>query len=255
MILISNLILYVEDGGTIASTNIYGTDKKTYINIGSGNVFKLYWGIPELENDTVDHYNLVIKRHDTTLNVYYDIFDENIKSVNEFYVTSSLLPALPEQYMLSIYLVAYGKQGSILISNIVNPYVSKGSGTYVKVQPEGSTQPIIKRALALAKVNEPSTILLLDSKSRTLKDSMQRTFFAINPEAPSATATVSEYSLADANGVPLFDSAGIKLLADATDVLVSTNGWRVMLESYIKTDDNTWSASNIKDEILIDGGE
>ena len=60
MILISNLILSVLEGSTIASTEIYGTDKKTYVNIGSGNVFNLLWTPPTLTNDTIDHYNLLI---------------------------------------------------------------------------------------------------------------------------------------------------------------------------------------------------
>ena len=156
MILISNLILSILDGSTIASTEIYGANKKTYINIGSGNVFKLTWKTeletnPVFTNDIVDHYNLVIKRFDPTLSVYYDIFDKNVGLINEFYVNSEMLPSIPLQYILSIYVVAYGKLGNVLTSNVTNSYVCKGSGAYVKVQPEGYTQPIMKRALAFAK--------------------------------------------------------------------------------------------------------
>ena len=165
MILISNLILEVLEGSTITSTEIYGTDKKTYINIGSGNVFKLMWETPTLTNDAVDHYGLIIKRHDTAINAYYDIFDKNIGLVNEFYVDSPLLPTVPEQYMLSIYLVAYGKHGSVITSNVVNPYVSKGSGGYVKVE-EVYNQPIMKRALALTK----GVPVFIDIENNTLVD-------------------------------------------------------------------------------------
>ena len=129
MILISNLVLNISDNvSAVPSTEIYGTDKKTYINIGSGIVFKLSWNAVDL----VDHYNLVIKRYDPTLNTYYNIFDKNIGLVNEFYVDSPMLPIAPTQYLLTIYLVAYSKTGIIATSNILNPYISKGSGTYVK---------------------------------------------------------------------------------------------------------------------------
>jgi hypothetical protein len=53
--------------------------------------------------------------------------------------------------MLSVYLVAYGKQGSVVTSDVINPYISKGSGTYVNVKDENSVQSIMKRAAAFAK--------------------------------------------------------------------------------------------------------
>lgn len=236
MILISNLILNVEDGSTIASTNIYGADKKTYINIGSGNVFKLHWETPDLTGDTVDRYSLIIKRHDTTLNVYYDIFNKNIGLVNDFYVDSSLLPALPEQYMLSIYLVAYSKQGSVITSNVVNPYVSKGTGTYVKVQSEGYAQPIMKRAIAFAKVDQTLT-KLLSSEGLTLKDKENRTLFAIDDAVEDA--------LVDSNGTIIKDATGTALMVEATKILENSDGWTIMLEGYTK-DANGWRANDIK---------
>jgi hypothetical protein len=222
VILISNLILSITDGSTIASTEVYGADKKTYVNIGSGNVFKLSWGTPELTSDTVDRYSLVIKRHDTTLNVYYDIFDKNIGLVNEFSVDSGLLPKLPEQYMLSVYLVAYGKQGSVVTSNVINPYISKGSGAYVKVQPEGYKQPIMKRALAFAKV------------------------------ADTTAASTLEVALADRDGTPLIDNDGQQLFANVTKVLESVNGWCVMQEGRTRDASGTWRINDIKYEVLVD---
>jgi GTP pyrophosphokinase len=42
-----------------------------------------------------------------------------------------MLPSAPEQYMLSIYVVAHGTYGSIATSNVISPYVSKGSGIVV----------------------------------------------------------------------------------------------------------------------------
>lgn len=239
MILISNLTLSINDGSTIASTEIYGTDKKTYINIGSGNVFKLYWETPILANDTVDRYRLVIRRHDITLNVYYDIFDKNIGLVNEYYADASLLPLVPAQYILSIYLVAYGKQGSVLTSNVVNPYISKGSGTYVKVQPDNYAQPIMKRALGFAKV------ALLSDEGETLLDAKDRTLFTAD-----APIFKTEFVLTDSSGRTLIDDNGKTLLADATKVLESTNGWTVVQEGYTKAVDGTWRTNDIKYEVL-----
>lgn len=239
MILISNLTLNIKDGSTIASTNIYGTDKKTYINIGSGNVFKLYWETPTLTNDTVDRYSLIIKRHDTTLNVYYDIFNKNIGLVNEFYVDSSLLPTVPLQYMLSIYVVAYGKLGSVVTSNVVNPYISKGSGTYVKVT-EG-TQSIMKRALGFAK------IALTSDEGETLTDAEGKVLFT--EDAPVLKA---EFVLADRSNRALLSNDGKALLANATKVLESTNGWTVVQEGYTKDANGAWRTNDIKYEVLVD---
>ena len=225
MIFISNLVLKVSDGDTIASTEIYGKDKKTYINIGSGNVFKLTWktdqdGAEVFANDTVDHYNLVIKRFDPTLSVYYDIFDKNVELDDEFDVNSEILPSVPLQYRLSIYVVAYGKEGSVLTSNVVNAYVCKGSGAYVKVTDNG--QPSIKRALAFAKVT--STGIIDD------------------------TVTIKS-TLTDFNKDILLDSDGKELLVDVTKLLNSTNGWEIILESYTKGSDDKWHDTDIKNNI------
>lgn len=267
MILISNLTLNIKDGSTIASTNIYGTDKKTYINIGSGNVFKLYWETPTLTNDTVDHYNLVIKRHDITLNVYYDIFDKNIGLVNNFYVDSPLLPSLPEQYMMSIYLVAHGKQGSVTTSNVINPYISKGTGTYVKVQPEGYAQPIMKRALAFAKVAFNSFVTLRDAAGNTLKDTSGKVLFTLTysdalvledsdgqilADDDDKTLYTSTATLADSRNQILEDANGKTLFAKASRILESTNGWAVMREGYTKDTNGNWRTNDIKYEVLVD---
>ena len=214
----SNLNLNVLDGSTLAATEIYGTDKKTYINIGSGNVFKLSWNTPILTNDSVAYYKLIIKRHDTVSNIYYDIFDKNIGLVNEFYVDSTLLPSVPLQYKISVCVVAYGKLGNIITSNVAAPYISKGTGTYTKVQPDGYQQPIMKRALALANV---------PPKENTHK------------------------SLLDSNGTELLDNNGKLLVAEANTVLANDT-WNIMLESYTKTTSGAWQPSDIKYEVLVD---
>ena len=219
MILISNLILSIKDGSTISSTEIYGADKKTYFNIGSGNVFKLYWETPTLTNDAVDHYSLVIKRHDITLNVYYDIFDKNIGLVTEFCVDSVILPTVPEQYKLSIYLVAYGKLGSVITSNVLTPYVSKGSGIYVKVE-DGYAQPIMKRAIAFENIPTPA----------------------------DSAATLAN---TDGYAIPILDNDGNQVSLEATRLLSSID-WSTMRESYTKASDGTWRTNDIKYEILVD---
>ena len=219
MILISNLTLSVEDGGTIASTEIYGADKKTYINIGSGNVFRLSWETPILANDTVDYYKLVIKRHDTTLNVYYDIFDKNIGLVNEFYVDSSLLPAIPLQYKLSIYVIAYGKQGSTLTSNVATPFISKGSGNYKKTEGTNKVPSIWKRALAFTK--EPT-----------------------QGEAPVVILSK------EGNTVQLLDNNEVPVQTKATRVLTSTS-WSVVQDCYVKNSSGNWQSSDIDYEVLL----
>ena len=131
-----------------------------------------------------------------------------------------MLPALPAQYKLAIYVVAYGKQGSTITSNVVNPYVSKGAGTYVKVTPTGYSVPIMKRALALAKVSTPDalTTVILDQEGNT---------------------------------VQLFDGATNAVQLTATSAL-SSNTWSVMQEGYTKDTDGTWKVNDIKYEILVD---
>ena len=236
MILISNIILEVLEGSTVPSTSIFGTasvPKQTYFNIGSGNVFKLRWNTPVLTNDIVDHYSLVVKRYDTLLSVYYDIFSKNIGLVNEFCVDSELLPTVPEQYVLSIYLVAYGKNGSIITSNVVSPYVSKGSGTYIKARDlkVGNSvityeQPIMKRAITF--VN------------------------ATHKKIPIGAITIEAEALEDALGEALMDAEGKSLFADTPEAFESEDGWSVVRETSIKTADVDWLVNNIMYEALVD---
>ena len=269
MILISNLTLSINDGSTIASTEIYGTDKKTYINIGSGNVFKLYWETPTLTNDTVDRYRLVIRRHDITLNVYYDIFDKTIGLVNEFYVDAPLLPLVPAQYILSIYLVAYGKQGSVLTSNVINPYISKGSGTYVKVRPGDYAQPIMKRALGFAKIAlagatgetlvDPEGSILFPVDAPVYKTLADNSNLVLTDDSGKILTVANTFSmvrttLSDSQNRDLKDANGLSLSATATKLLESTNGWTVVQEGYTKVPDDkgnvTWRTNDIKYEVL-----
>lgn len=223
MIPISNLFLEAYEDTTSMATEIYGADKKTYINTGSGNVFKLEWGLTAaIPNDTVDHYNLVIKRYDPVINVYYDIFNNNIGLVHSFFVKSTILPQAPEQYMLSIYVVAYGKHGSVVTSNIINPYVSMGSGTYVKVESANDKPPIMKRAIAFVNVPTPAESVA------ALQELNGRALFAKDTDEP--------------------------LVAEATKLL-SSDSWNIAQKGYTKGANNEWYTNDIAFEVLVTMGE
>lgn len=265
MILISNLNLSIKDGSTISPTEIYGV--KTYIDIGSGNVFGLSWNTPTLTTDTVDRYDLVIKRHKPEVNVYDVIFDKNIGLVNEFYVDSAILPDFTMPYETSIYLVAYGKQGSVLTSNVINPYVCKGSGIYVKVQPGNYKQPIMKRAVALGKIEsgrvtisdiesgvsvatsaelaEYTEAIIRDCDGYVLRDVTKKVLYSV-------PATTVEMELADITGQLLVDSSGRTLFAEVSNLLENPDGWTIMQEIYTKDDANNWRINDIEYEVLVD---
>jgi hypothetical protein len=221
VILISNIVLEVFDGSTIASTNIYSTegteDKKTYVNIGSGNVFNLKWTTTLTGGDTVSYYNLVIRRYDPILNVYYDILNKNIGLVNKFFVNSDMLPAAPEQYLLHIYVVAHNKNNTVITSNVVTPYVCEGSGTYVKT-PAGYMQ----RALSF--VNATTT----EEMDAALRDVVGRKLQLLDDSG---------------NSVPI--------VVKATRLL-SSDTWNIVQESSIKGTDGSWHNSDIKYDLLLD---
>jgi hypothetical protein len=258
VILISNSFLEVLEGSTVASTEIYGTDKKAYINIGSGSVFNLKWDTPVLSNDTIGRYDLVIKCYDPVLNTYYDIFDKNIGLVNKFCVDSSMLPALPEQYMLSIYVVAHSKSGGVVTSNTVNPYVCKGSGTYVKVQPEGYAEPIMKRAIAFVNVRqitadsavgEQLSQFLVDSEG-TILFSSDGDVLATNGSDYIIYEDVAVIKNSAGKKVPILDKSGNEVPLAMTRLLTS-NDWQLVQSGYVKAPDDTWQNTDIKFEVLV----
>lgn len=226
MILITILNLFVEDGTTLPSVNVYNNYEPTYINIGSGNVFKLRWAteLTESTDEAVEYYELIIKRYDVDLNIYHDVFKKKIGLVNEFYVNSNLLPTLPLQYRLDASVVAYGKLGSTVISDIKHIYVSKGTGTYVKVTPEGYNQPVMKRAVALVNsrphpnMAEEIPAIIVDEKG---------------------------------NEIPLLDSNNNETQIKATNILRSSD-WVVAQEFYAKNATGAWQVSDIRYEVLVD---
>jgi hypothetical protein len=246
VILISNLVLNISDNvSAVPSTELYGADKTTYINIGSGIIFKLDWETPVLTDDDIDRYSLVIKRYDPTLNVYYDIFDKNIGLVNEFFVDSFMLPIAPEQYMLSIYLVAYSKHGSVVISDVITPYIIKGSGTYVKVKEDNYNVAIMKRALGF--VNTPQAMSATRAAQSVLTDinGLVLTDSAGNILSPKPTA-----ALLDRLGQQFEDRMGRALFASATKLLENTSNWSIVQKGYIKDAAGHWRTNDIAYEVL-----
>ena len=214
----ATLTLSISDGGTVTSTNVYSS--KSYIDIGSGNVFKLFWNTP-MDTSEIDYYYLSVRRYDASTGTYYNIFTNNIGNVNEFYVSSTLLsPITQTQYQLSIYVIAKSKKGATydITSNVVTTYVTEGCGSYVKVA-EGYKQPIMKRAIAFAKVD---------------------------------TAKSNEAVLAGSSGRALVDVNGRTLYAVTSNTLESINNWSVMQESFSKDSTGTWKRNNIQYEVLVD---
>lgn len=214
----ATLTLSISDGGTVTSTNVYSS--KSYIDIGSGNVFKLFWNTP-MDTSEIDYYYLSVRRYDASTGTYYNIFTNNIGNVNEFYVSSTLLsPITQTQYQLSIYVIAKSKKGATydITSNVVTTYVTEGCGSYVKVF-DGYKQPIMKRAVAFAKVN---------------------------------VAKRDEAVLAENYGRALVDANGRTLYAATSTILESTNDWNVMQGSYSKDSTGTWKRNDIQYEVLVD---
>ena len=214
----ATLNLSISDGGTITSTDIYNA--KSYIDIGSGNVFKLSWNTP-MPASEIDYYYLSIRRYNASTGTYTTIISSNIGNVNEFYVESSLLSTITQtQYQLTMYVIAKSKKGTTydITSNVVTTYVTEGCGSYVKVF-DGYKQPIMKRAVAFAKVN---------------------------------TAKSDEAVLAENYGRALVDVNGRTLYAATATILESTNDWNVMQESYSKDSTGTWKRNDIQYEVLVD---
>lgn len=254
MILISNLKLTISDkASAIASTTIYGADKETYINIGSGIVFKLAWNTPTLTNDTVNYYVLVIKRYDPVLNVYSDIFNKNIGLVNEFFVDSPLLPPAPVQYMLSIYVAAYSKNGNIITSNIINPYISRGTGTYVNVQSDEDIAPTMTRALGFVNLAQAaasaSSVMQIQTVLATIDGEILRCLDD-DGEYTVKLVPLATAMLLDSNSEQFVDATGRALFAPAVKLLTSTNDWVIVQQGYVKEDEDSWQTNDLKYEVL-----
>ena len=213
-----NLIITVSDGNTVPSIDFL--DTKTYPDIGSGTVFKISWNTPIATNNLVDYYKLYITAYDSELDVYQIVYDRSIGNVNEFFVTSSLLSKVDSDMCpLNIQLAAFSKYGTEYgcMSNIITVNVCRCCGTYIKVI-DGYTQPVLKRAVACAKLDYVS---IVDAEGKTLK------------------------------------GAGGKALYTKTAATQSSEtGWSLMSDFFSKDSSGAWRASDVRYEVLTnEGGE
>jgi hypothetical protein len=210
----TNFNITAQDGNTVPSTNISGST--TYIDIGSGTVFKLTWNTPIASNNAVDNYTLYISMYDNSTNTTVVVYNKNIGNVNEFYITSNMLSEVKQlSYRLSITVTANSKYGASYngISNAILVPVSRGCGLYVNVS-EGYPEPIMKRAAAFVKLNY---VALLDAKGRALKGAKDRQLYA-------KTASVQD----------------------------TEDGWALMQEFYAKNSSGAWKKNDIQYEVLTD---
>jgi hypothetical protein len=210
----SNLSITISDGGTVPSVDYLPT--KIYVDIGSGNILKVTWNTPTASGNAVDSYIIYVLAYDSAAGSYKSVYTANIGKVNEYYLPASLFAASGQSFTpICIYaeaVSAYGKDYNG-ISNMAMVNVSKGCGTYTKVD-TGYAQPVLKRTLTFANLDYVA-----------LKDT-------------------SGNEITDANGEPIYTK-----LASVQD---DTTGWTLMQEFYAKDENNNWQKSNIAYEVLTD---
>lgn len=213
----TNLTLTASDGNTICSTDVLGY--KTYIDIGSGTVLKLSWNTPTATGNNISSYDLNISRYDPVNSAFTTIYSSNIGKVNEFYINSALLTAVPQtQYQLSIYVTARSSFGTAYdgTSNIITLYVNEGCGTYIKAT-ESYKQPIMKRAVAFAQIPVDTSKAVLTGRAGSI--------------------------LVDANNKPLLT---------VTKSTIGSDDWNIMQKFYSKDTSGAWKTSDIRYEVLVD---
>ena len=201
-------LLQVSDGNTVPSTRISGDT--VYPNISSGTVCKLSWETPTAANNEVSSYYLKLEILDSTGSAFQK--NINIGLVNEYYITPDLIN-YNDSVIVDVYLQAKSRYGSSydgIVGQITFNSI-KCSGAYVKVS-DGYTQPIMKRAVALARVS----------------DSREDSGLLISSDG---------FELIAADTRPL-----------AEDVLI----WSIMKDFYRKNNQGTWDSSDITYEILTD---
>jgi hypothetical protein len=204
----------ITDGTTIPSVELQG--QKTYVDIGSGNVLKLSWDTPVATNNVVDSYTLNLSKYNPETGTSITLFEQNIGDVNSFSVNSNhLRSAAMAQYTLQISVTAHSKYGQAYDSSVktINTQVSKGSGTYLRVE-HGYQQPIMKRSLAFAKLGY--------------------------------------MPLKDVNGKVLRDAGGMTLYAKTARTQDVGVGWTLTQEAHAKDSNRIWHESDIQYEVLVD---
>lgn len=219
----SDLTLRVQDGNTVPSTDIF--EHKTYIDIGSGTIAKLFWDTPVALGNTVDYYKLSISKYDADTNVSYAIFEADINNVNEFYINSLLLSQIDSSYfIIKVSLTACSSFGTPYdgISAPITLYISRGCGLYVKDE-TSYNQPVMKRAVAFA-------------------------------QAPGDGSILVYKALATNDGIPIADNEGKQLYVKSLEYPEGDTPptWNSMQDFYLKNTNNKWQTSDITYEVLVD---
>ena len=215
----TNLAITLSDGGTVPSVNL---SDKIYVDIGCGNILKISWNTPTAANNAVDNYKVYVQRYDSATSSYKYVYNANVGNVNEFYLTSSLLNSVAQSNIpLRISVEAISKYGASYngTSNVISTNVGRGTAIYTKVE-DGYKQPVLKRAVALAKLNY---VALLDVDTNNL--------------------SVNRY-LVSADDKSLF--------AKAASTQDTNNGWALMKEFYAKNSSNKWQLNDATYELTTD---
>ena len=163
----SDLLLTISEAGTVPSVEVSG--KKTYADIGTGNVFKVSWNTPVAANNQVDSYIIHILMYDSVEVSYKHLYKANIGNVNEFYAASQLFAHNTQSILLlRIYLEAVSSHGVTYngVSDTLQVTVCKGCGIYQKVA-DGYKQPVMKRSIAMSKLDR---IPIVDNDGKILTD-------------------------------------------------------------------------------------
>jgi hypothetical protein len=169
----SPLVVEASDGGTVPSVTL--DNIKTYMDIGSGEVLKLIWNRPTGINNefTTTYVQLGYMDSSGSISSLSPLFTRNVGDITEFVVDSDMLSTVPlDNYILVANLRAESKYGSAYsaVSDTLYINVKKACGVYIKVS-EDYSEPIMKRAVALARISENAYGLLQDNQSITLADS------------------------------------------------------------------------------------
>lgn len=192
----------ISDGNTVPSISLSGA--KVYPNIGSGTICKVSWSTVH----NTEAYVIVIYSYND-LQTLVDARMINVGICTEFYITSEMCPLTTTRMNISVSsLQTVGSPKHLGETDIL---ISKAAGMYVK-NTVYTQQPIMKRAIALARVSDMS-------------------------EGSGLLISSDGFELIAADTRPL-----------AEDVLI----WSIMKDFYIKNNQGTWESSNITYEVLID---
>jgi hypothetical protein len=240
----SNLTITISDGGTVPSIDYLS--KKTFVNIGSGNVLKISWKTPTATNNAVDNYKVYVLWYNPAKASYQSLYTANIGNVNEFYLRSSSFDSIQQSVVtLRIYVDVISKYGAAYngTSNIESVYVSRGCGAYTRVE-EGYAQPIMKRAIAFARIDSIPALTTYDDIQ--VADANGNTIYA----AESTTQDEETgWTLMQEFYIPGVGAATEVALVDAEDrVLTDANDAQL----YAATDSQTRKVSDIRYEVLTD---